>query len=147
MRKFRMQFSDSSTESSELNCLACVKELSKYIHVMEFGSELSFEKKYFSMQNSRNKIDFLELNQMTSVIFFIVCKISFMLKLIFFKLLIEKNEKKLPLIYQNEPEKDILNSEEDKVLQEFMICCLIDPLFPSFVKKVDYTFAKILKEN
>lgn len=69
MRKFRMQFSDSSSESSELNCLACVKELSKFIHVIEFGSDISFENKYFSIENSRKKIDSLELNQMTSVIF------------------------------------------------------------------------------
>ncbi|RNA04608.1 meiotic recombination REC114-like protein [Brachionus plicatilis] len=119
MRKFRVQFSDSNLKSSQSNCLACVKELSRFIDVIEFGSDISFENRYFSVQKPKNKVDTLELSQMTD-------------------LLVKKNEKKLPLIYQQESEVDILNSEDDKVLQEFIICCLIDPMFPSFVKKFNY---------
>lgn len=50
-------------------------------------------------------------------------------------------------MYQKESESEILNSDEDKVLQEFIICCLLDPKFPNFVKKVDNLLGNILNDK
>ncbi|CAF0839819.1 unnamed protein product [Brachionus calyciflorus] len=131
LRKFRVQFLDSNMKKSEFNCMECIKELNKFIEIFEYGSEISFEAKYYSNQMPEKNIttdSSLDLNQIA-------------------KTLMTKNEHKLPLIYQQESENELLNGEEDKVLQEFIICCLLDPKFPNFVKKVDNLFNTVLKDE
>lgn len=61
--------------------------------------------------------------------------------------LIAKNEHKLPLLYQNRPENELLNDKEDSALEEFIICCLLDPNFPGFVNKVECVLKNILKDD
>lgn len=68
MRKFRVKFSESSLKTNESNCLECVKELTRFLDIIEFGSDISFENRYFSIQKSKNKLDSLEISQMTNVI-------------------------------------------------------------------------------
>lgn len=68
MRKFRVQFLDSM-KTSEQNCLDCIKELSKFIEILEYGTQLSFEAKYYTTQKSDPKetTESLELNQIAKV--------------------------------------------------------------------------------
>ena len=61
--------------------------------------------------------------------------------------MLKKNEHKLPLLYQEKSENELLNDTEDNSLNEFIICCLLDPKFPMFVKKVETLLNDILKED
>lgn len=62
------------------------------------------------------------------------------------KALLEKNSYKLPLFYQQADETDLLSGEEESVLNEFIVSCILDPKFPSFVKKVENVLNKALKD-
>lgn len=71
---------------------------------------------------------------------------KFLVLIIRFKALLEKNSHKLPLFYQQTDETDLLGGEEESVLNEFIVNCLLDPKFPSFVKKVENVLNKALKD-
>ena len=55
----------------------------------------------------------------------------------------DKNEYRLPLFYQQVEEKDTQNEiKENETLNEFVVCCLLDPKFPAFVNKMEKIFVK-----
>lgn len=64
------------------------------------------------------------------------------------KVLLEKNEAKLPLFYQQQSENELLGGDKDTdALREFIVCCLLDPTFPGFVNKVERLFTDIVKNE
>ena len=60
--------------------------------------------------------------------------------------MLEKNEHKLPLFYQQQTENDLLDCKEEDTnsMKEFIICCLLDPKFPGFVRKVERELTGII---
>jgi hypothetical protein len=64
----------------------------------------------------------------------------------------KKNEHKLPLFYQQQesPQSSdsmLPSSKEERSLREFVVCCLLDPAFPSFVKKIEKVFNQVLNDE
>ena len=65
--------------------------------------------------------------------------------------MLESNEHKLPLFYQSMNENEILDEgrgddNDESILSEFIVSCLLDPKFPAFVQKVENALNKTLKD-
>jgi hypothetical protein len=64
------------------------------------------------------------------------------------KVLLEKNEQKLPLFYQQQPIEDLFDEIKEKnTLEEFIISCLLDPSFPNFVSRVEKLITNIMESE
>ena len=91
----------------------------------------------------------LTLKDLTKVILkkidFCFKEVWFIKKIVCFKTLLEKNEDKLPLFYQQQETDELL--EGNSSLQEFVVGCLLDPNFPNFVKQVESILTDILKSE
>ena len=61
------------------------------------------------------------------------------------QLIMTKNEHKLPLLYNNSTTQ--LNREEEILLEEFIVNCLLDPSFVSFVSRVDHVLNDIVTKE
>ena len=67
----------------------------------------------------------------------------------------KRNEVKLPLFYQQETSaknqvvevSDDDDDEENKVLQEYIKMCLLDPTFGGFVKKVEKEIVSLISSE
>lgn len=65
--------------------------------------------------------------------------------------MLESNEHKLPLFYQSMNENEVLDeaaneADDESILSEFVVSCLLDPKFPAFVQKVENVLNKALKD-
>ena len=62
--------------------------------------------------------------------------------------MIANNEHKLPLFYSGKSSSELLNdNKEDKVLEEFIVNCLLDPTFVPFVSKVQSVLNNIVTKE
>jgi hypothetical protein len=52
----------------------------------------------------------------------------------------------MPLFYANQSTINT-DPQEDKVLEEFIVNCLLDPSFPQFVLKVQKVLTKVVAEE
>lgn len=52
----------------------------------------------------------------------------------------------MPLFYANQSTINT-DPQEDKVLEEFIVNCLLDPSFPQFVLKVQKVLTKVVSEE
>lgn len=161
IRKFRVQFTRTKFKSGEENCSSCVKELSRFFPVQEFSasnqttasqsnfsqqstSHYGFTQPSSQLQITQNRAisssqafikpgsksdkapSSIELNDLTRV-------------------LLEKNEHKLPLFYKSCDEAG--NQEKDDAMKEFIVSCLLDPKFSAFVKKVETFVTDMITDN
>jgi hypothetical protein len=60
---------------------------------------------------------------------------------------LDKNESKLPLLYQETSESEFMDEEGSSVLKEFVTSCLLDPHFPAFVKKIELLVAQVINDE
>ena len=62
-------------------------------------------------------------------------------------MLITNNEHKLPLLYASQSAASVVDPKEEKVLEEFIISCLLDPTFPQFVQRVHSILKKVVADE
>ena len=60
--------------------------------------------------------------------------------------MITNNQNKMPLLYANQTSLEN-DPQEDKVLEEFIVNCLLDPGFPQFALKVQKILTKVVAEE
>lgn len=59
----------------------------------------------------------------------------------------DRNEHKLPLFYQQQSNADLTDEKEESTLKEFIVCCLMDPKFPKFVRNVESVLTNIVNNE
>ena len=62
-------------------------------------------------------------------------------------MLITSNQYKLPMLYANQSAASVVDPKEEKVLEEFIVSCLLDPTFPQFVQKVQSILKKVVADE
>lgn len=106
------------------NCESCIKELSKFMPTEPFDKP---SEQQLVEPNETNLTSRSEKCSLKDIV----------------QLLINNNEHKLPLIYSSGSTGDETN-KEDSVLEEFIVNCLLDTSFVSFVTKVDQVLSNIV---
>ncbi len=59
----------------------------------------------------------------------------------------DKNKQKLPIFYEQVEEAELIGRADKSALDEFVVCCLLDPKFPGFVKKIENVLNGVLKDE
>jgi hypothetical protein len=128
LRKFRFKFLDYEQKTGKEHCQSFIKEIGRFFEIVEHGSQSNDDKCLLksSMDESTEQMSTLSIKDLVGV-------------------LLEKNESKLPLFYQNQKESELIKDE--KALEEFIVSTLLDPQFPSFVNKVEKSLADLINSE
>ncbi len=168
MRKFRVQFLNAKFKTAEENCLSCIIELKKFFDIKNYSdfdkngnpkidlnnssidrfSQFSSNDQLNQSFSNNNPLPAKYPKTQSKSCMSAASKNQSPTLQDLTKIMLNKNEHKLPLFYQQEND---YCDENDSSLKEFIVSCLLDPKFSNFVKKVETCLVDVvnneLKDN